>query len=47
MRGEARERKVNEFYKKQLIARWAQSLVPETCRGAVLFPQIIRKNVQF
>jgi hypothetical protein len=27
---------VNEFYKKQLIAPRAQSLVPETCRGAAV-----------
>ena len=27
---------VNEFYKKQLTAPWAQSLVPKTCQTSVL-----------
>jgi len=33
---------LNEFYKKQLIAPQAQSLVPETCRGTAMFATLVR-----
>jgi len=29
-----------------LIAPWAQSLVPETCRGAVLFASLVEDSVR-
>ena len=33
-------------YKKQLIAPWAQSLVPETCRCAALSASLIEDSVR-
>ena len=38
--------RVAEFYKKQLIAPWAQSLVPETCRCAVVFAILVEDSVR-
>jgi hypothetical protein len=35
-----------EFYKKQLIAPWAQSLVPETCRGAAVLERLGEDSVR-
>jgi hypothetical protein len=37
---------VKTFYKKQLIAPWAQSLVPETCRWAAEFASLIEDSVR-
>ena len=37
---------VNEFYKKQLIAPWAQSLVPETCRRTAMFASLVEDSVR-
>jgi hypothetical protein len=39
-------REVNEFYKKQLIAPWAQSLVPETCRCTAMFASLVKDSVR-
>ena len=36
---------LNEFYQKQLIAPWAQSLVPETCRCTALFASLVKDSV--
>jgi len=33
-------------YKKQLIAPWAQSLVPETCRGAAVLERLGEDSVR-
>src|SRR5215469_1063438 len=38
-------RTVDEFYQKQLIAPWAQSLVPETCRCTALFASLVKDSV--
>jgi hypothetical protein len=35
-----------EFYKKQLIAPWAQSLVPETCRCTAMFASLVEDSVR-
>jgi hypothetical protein len=35
-----------KFYKKQLIAPWAQSLVPETCRGAAVLERLGEDSVR-
>jgi hypothetical protein len=37
---------LNEFYKKQLIAPWAQSLVPETCRCTAMFANLVEDSVR-
>jgi hypothetical protein len=37
---------VNMFYKKQLIAPWAQSLVPETCRCTAVFASLVVDSVR-
>jgi hypothetical protein len=36
----------DEFYKKQLIAAWAPSLVPETCHCTVLFANLVEDSVR-
>src|SRR5579864_5146564 len=38
--------RLNEFYKKQLIAPWAQSLVPETCRCTAVFACLVKDSVR-
>ena len=38
--------RVDEFCKKQLIAPWAQSVVPETCRGAAIFAILVEDSVR-
>lgn len=37
---------VRKFYKKQLIAPWAQSRVPETCRRTAVFANLIEDSVR-
>jgi hypothetical protein len=37
---------VNEFYKKQLIAPWALSLVPETCCCTAVFASLVEDPVR-
>ena len=36
----------DKSYKKQLIAPWAQSLVPETCRGAAVLERLGEDSVR-
>jgi hypothetical protein len=37
---------VKTFYKKQLIAPWVRSLVPETCRCTAVFASLVEDRVR-